>query len=63
MHPIFRVPLNADDKSLGVLDRNGLYRSVFGNGLDFKLRGKLVDGLTVNRIHAHAFFFQDFGKA
>ena len=63
MRPIFRVPLDTDNKSLGVLHRNGFYRSIFGHGFDFKLRGELVDGLAVNGIHTHAFFFQDFCKA
>ncbi len=63
LDPVFRVPLDADDKSPGVLHRHGFDRAVLGNGFDLKPGCELVDSLPVNGIHPHAFFLQDFRKA
>ncbi|CUW45389.1 hypothetical protein B3286c2_0504 [Brucella vulpis] len=63
LDPVFRVPLDADDKSPGVLHRHGFDRAVLGNGFDLKPGCELVDSLPVNGIHLHAFFLQDFRKA
>ncbi len=63
MHPVFRVPLDADDKSLRILHRDGFDGSVFRNGFDLKLRRKPVDRLPVDGVHAHAVFLQDFREA
>src|SRR5438445_646680 len=48
--PVFRMPLDADSKGAGSLDRNRFDRAVSGNSFDLELRSQPVDRLAMQGV-------------